>query len=202
MTLLLPWVPSCSRAEWMSSRYSGDRHDIHHQRDPSSGHFHRTKRRPLTSARVVVTAWLTSMCGQPSVLWSLQGRQVRGTATHDSDYLQTAMLKVQHCPECFVIQLFPSHTVLTNEGAHHASSPPFASFFSHSCKALPDQNTELLGPGTQVCAFRVSGSPALLTLRLQVPPLFFKNKMSFGQRVPATPRKNRSAKFFASVAKD
>lgn len=189
MTLLLPWVPSCSRAEWMSSRYPGDRHDIHHRWDPSGGHFHWTKRRPLTSARVVVTAWLTSMCGRPSVLWSLQGRQVRGTAPYDSDYLQTAMLKVQHCPECFVIQLFPSHTVLTNKRV--LTMPPACLLPLSSATLARLSQIRTQSSWAQGCRSVLSGCQAARLFLCSGSKSRHSSlkKMSFGQRVPPTPRK-------------
>ena len=195
MTLLLPWVPSCSREEQMSSRHPGDRHDIHNRWDPSGQSDDLWPRQGRWSA------WLTSMCGRPSVLWSLQRRQVRGTATHDSDYLQTAMLKVQHCQNASWSSSSHCTPYSQTRGCSPWLQPPFASFFSHSFKALPDQNTELLGPGTQVCTFRVSSSLAFLMLRLKSRHSSLKKKCYLATGCPPPPEKMSQLNFLPAEPK-
>lgn len=203
MTLSLPWVSNCSRAEGMSSRYPGDRHDGHSRWDPSSGHVHRTNWRPLTSARAVVTAWLTSMCGR--------GLGSCGPCREDESEAQACTTQIISKLQCwksstaqnapwFKPNLFSSsHFTPYSQmrGSYHASGLPFASSFSHSFKALPGQNTELLGPGTKVCTFR---STSLALLMLQAPHSSLKKCHLARWHPPPYPQKKQVSWIFCQCS--
>ena len=121
------------------------------------------------------------------VLWSMQRRRVRGTGMHDSDYLQTAMLKVQHCPECSVIQaeplqLFPFHTILTNERVLPCLWPAFCLFLQPLFQGSPRSEHRAPGPRDEGLHIQVN---QLGSSYAPGSALFFK-KMSLGQMAPPT----------------
>ena len=105
-------------------------------------------------------------------------------------------------PECFVIQLFPLHTILTNERVLTVTPAAFCLFLQPLFQGSPRSEHRAPGPRDTGLHFQGIKQPGFSYAQAQVPPLFFKKKMLFGHRVPPTPRKNESANFFASGAKD
>lgn len=149
--------------------------------------FPLTKRRPLTSARVVghslanVHVW-TTFCPVVSAGKTSQ--------RHSHTWLRLSPncdVETQHCPGMLVSGLFHRSQYWQNEGIHSMPLSPLPLSSATLARLSQIRTQSSWGPGTRSV---LSGCQAArLCLRSGSKSRHSSLKMSFGQRVPATPRK-------------
>lgn len=159
----------------------------------------RTKRQPLTLARAVATAWLTSVCGRPSVLWSLQRRQAEAQPRAPQIISKLQCWKPCTARVLRAPALPVAHRAHRPEGAHRDSSRlwPLSSATLSRLSQIGTQSSRAQGHRSALSGYQA----AWLFLRYKSRHSSLKKNVIWPQGAP-TPRKNESAKFFAGGAKD
>ena len=104
-------------------------------------------------------------------------------------------------PECFVIQLFPLHTILTNERVLTVTPAAFCLFLQPLFQGSPRSEHRAPGPRDTGLHFQGIKQPGFSYTQAQVLPLFFKKKCYLATGCPPPPEKMSQLNFLPAEPK-